>query len=480
MIGLPMEPTELSERLGRWSAGRGPLWLLLARRLRSLIDDGDLPPGTPLPPDRALAAVLAVGRSTVVQAYDLLVGEERVVRRQGSGTWVAGEPRDEGGRTTSEPMFLHLLQPRDGVVMLACAAPMGPPQQVAAAFARVGGELAGVTGDIGYHPLGHPALRAAIARHYDRRGVPTTPDQVLVTTGGQQALWLVARALVQPGDHVVVETPTYPGALEAFRERAAVLVPLPVGLPGLDAAARHRRPALAYVIPTFQNPTGSVLPSPARDRLASAAAGVGIPLLEDEVLAELPFDADAPVPDPLARRNDDVIGVGSLSKLVWGGLRVGWVRARPALIHRLARLRSVHDLGGSIPAQLAAVDLLADLEALRRRSARDRHRAHDHLRGLLSRALPEWEVPAVPGGQSLWIRLPAGDGTSFAQVALRHGVAILPGAGLDPGGRCDAHVRVHYLAPLPDLDVAVDRLAAAWRVYRPPARRPASPPLAAL
>src|ERR1700689_3548323 len=129
-IGLQMKPIELGGRLGRWSSGRGPLPVLLATRLRRLIDEGELPPGEPLPTDRALAATLAVGRSTIVATYDLLRQEGRIVRRQGSGTVVAGTvvagagaaAGTAGRPTTDAPVFLHLLEPRDGVILLACAA----------------------------------------------------------------------------------------------------------------------------------------------------------------------------------------------------------------------------------------------------------------------------------------------------------------------------------------------------------------------
>src|ERR1700691_4433715 len=132
-----MEPICLTERLGRWSSGRGPLHVLLAARLRGLIDDGDLPPGTALPPDRQLAAALAVGRTTVVAAYDALRAEGRIVRRQGSGTRVAGKDPDPVRETGGTPVFLHLLEPRDGVIVLACAAPPAPPPEYAASCARV-------------------------------------------------------------------------------------------------------------------------------------------------------------------------------------------------------------------------------------------------------------------------------------------------------------------------------------------------------
>jgi len=245
-IGLQMKPIELGGRLGRWSSGRGPLPVLLAARIRRLIDEGELPPGEPLPPDRALASALAVGRSTVVAAYDLLRRDGRIVRRQGSGTLVAGTARAAARPTTGAPLFLHLLEPRDGVIQLTCAAPGTPPPELAEAYTAIVPMLAGICGDIGYHPMGHPVLRAAIAERYTRRGIRTGPDRILVTNGAQQALSLLARAFLTPGAPVLVEAPTYHGALEAFRDAAAVLRALPVGLAGLEMAARQHRPALAY------------------------------------------------------------------------------------------------------------------------------------------------------------------------------------------------------------------------------------------
>ena len=396
-IGLHMEPIELGERLGRWSAGRGPLHVLLAARLRRLIDEGELPPGEPLPPDRALATALAVGRSTVVAAYDLLRQDGRIVRRQGSGTRVAGTEPGGVRQTTSAPMFLHLLEPGDGVIPLACAAPDPPPPELAEAYARIVPALAATAGDIGYYPAGHPVLRRAIADRYTGRGIRTGPERILVTAGAQQALSLLARALLAPGDRVLVEAPTYPGALEAFREQAAVPRALPVGLGGLAAAAREHRVALAYVISTFHNPTGSVLPPLARRALVQAAAAAGVPLIDDEVLSDLAFPG-VPVPPPLAAYADGVISVGSLSKSVWGGLRIGWVRAPEPLIARLARLLAVHDLGGNVPAQLAAAELVPRLDELAARQAPQRQARHDHLRA-------DWPVTCPAGTRR---RCPAG------------------------------------------------------------------------
>jgi DNA-binding transcriptional MocR family regulator len=471
-----MKPIELCERLGRWSSGRGPLPLLLAGRLRMLIDEGELPPGEPLPPDRVLASALAVGRSTVVAAYDLLRQDGRITRCQGSGTRVAGAEPAGPRQTTSAPIFLHLLEPPDGVIPLACAAPDTPPPELADAYARTLAALAAISGDIGYHPAGHPALRRAIADHYTWHGIRTNPGQILVTSGAQQALSLLARALLVPGDRVLVEGPTYPGALEAFRDQAAVPQALPVGLSGLAALARRHRVALAYVISTFHNPTGSVLPPLARRSLVRAAVAANVPLIDDEVLSGLAFPG-VQAPPPLAAYTETVISVGSLSKIVWGGMRVGWVRAAEPLIAKLARLLAVYDLGGNIPAQFAAAELLPCLEVLSARQAADLKSRHDHLRAELARQLPGWDAAPVQGGQTLWVRLPRGDGTSFAQTALRHGVAVLPGAGLDVSGQSDACLRIHFRTGHKELTQAVRRLAAAWRAYHPPpTRTPHHPP----
>ncbi len=483
----PVSPSldVLVARLGRWSAGRGPLYLLLAARLRRLIDEGALPPGTLLPPDRRFATALAVGRTTVVAAYDTLRQEGRLVRRQGSGTRVspaalmarrlrsagagtstgagAGVPRV---RETSNPLFLHLLEAPDDVILLSCAAPDRAPDELTEAYRSL--ELP--VGDLGYHPAGVGVLREAVAARYAARGVPTGPEQVLVTTGAQQGLALLARLLLAPGDGVLVEAPTYPGALDLFREAAAVPLPVAVGPDGVDVAEAVRtmerhRPALAYLVPRFQNPTGTVLPPLAGRRLVEAANALGVPLVDDEALADLAFDAGAPW-TPLSAYGE-VVAVGSLSKVVWGGIRIGWVRGPAPLIARLARLKALHDLGSDVPAQLAAARLLDGFGPVLAARTRTVRAGHAHLRAELARLLPSWSSVPATGGQTLWVRLPHGDGVSFAQLALRHGVAVLPGATADALGGSVRHLRLHFLASPEVLTEAVRRLAAAWAEYAP-------------
>jgi DNA-binding transcriptional MocR family regulator len=452
--------------LGRWSAGRGPLYLLLAGRIRQLIDDGELAPGTLLPPDRTLATALAVGRTTVVSAYDLLTQDGKIVRRQGSGTRVAPAVlRPDQGRPVdgANPLFVHLLDQLDHIIQLTCAAPKTIPPAVAEAY-RTALSIE-VVDDIGYHPAGHPALRNALAQRFTGRGLPTTPGQILVTTGAQQGLALLAKLLVAPGDKVAVETPTYSGALEAFRESSAVLRAVPHGdVDSMIRAMRTDRPEVLYVIPSYHNPTGTVMSTLARRRLAVAAAELDVRLIEDEVLADLGFSGE--LPDPVAMYGPAVT-IGSLSKVVWGGLRVGWVRASVSVINQLARIKAVHDLGSNFLAQLAAAELVANLEALRARRIAALKDQHDRLCAELAHNLPEWQFTPAAGGQCLWIRIPRGDAISYAQLALRHGIAVLPGGSLDATGGSKDHLRIPFLESADTLGDAVRGLAAAWREYVP-------------
>lgn len=464
----PIATDTLLALIGRWSAGRGPLYLLLAGRLRQLIEAGELPDRTPLPPDRTLAAALAIGRSTVVAAYDVLRQEGRLTRTQGSGTRVSADLPKPGVVAARNPLFLHLLDtPDDGVLQLTCAGPDMPPPTLLDAHRSALTDLA-AAGHIGlgYHPAGLPKLRAALADHYTARGLPTGPEQILVSTGAQQALALLTRLLVRPGDQVLTEAPTYPGALELFREANAVLRPIPVTAPGLDvdacdAALATGRPALAYLTASFHNPTGALLHDLARRRLARSAAAAGVPLIDDEALVGLGFRT-LPAPMAAGAPAGAVITVGSLSKLVWGGFRIGWVRADAALIGQLARLKATHDLSGDLLAQLAATHLVPRYAELRRARVTALRASHDQLCAELTRQLPDWRFHPAEGGQTLWVRLPGADASLFSQTALRHGVAVLPGSAFDPTPASRDHIRIPYLANPDVITDAVTRLAAAW------------------
>ncbi|GAA2278966.1 PLP-dependent aminotransferase family protein [Nonomuraea roseoviolacea subsp. roseoviolacea] len=484
MNGANVSIDDLVDLLGRWASGRGPLYLLLAARFRALVDDGVLPPGTPLPPDRTLARRLAVGRGTVVAAYDLLQQEGRVTRRQGSGTRVAPlelPASRSADSVRANPLLLHILQPPDGVSLLTCASPDRPPAVLAEAYEEAVGRLAGIR-DLGYQPAGNPELREAVAAYYRGRGLPTTAEEILVTTGAQQALTLLSGLLLAPGDTVLTQSPTYPGALEVFRHAAAVVRPVALTAPASGsgpapdlAAALRERPSLVYTVPTASNPTGATLPAGERRRLARLTGEHDVPIIDDEVCAELCFSGETPPPVASYARGEQVITIASLSKVVWGGLRVGWVRAPAPLVSRLARLRAVHDLGGEVLGQVAAAALLRRLPEIRPARVRELRDGHDHLCAELAARLPSWSFEPATGGQTIWVRIPRGDVDAFAQVALRHGVAVPPGRSFDPLGGHAEYMRLHFLFPREELSRAVAGLAAAWDAYdgtRGPATRP--------
>ncbi|GAB3493383.1 PLP-dependent aminotransferase family protein [Amycolatopsis cihanbeyliensis] len=480
---IPWPVERLVAQLGRWSTSRGPLYLLLAERLRELIDSGQLPPRAALPPDRVLAEQLAVGRSTVVAAYDHLRAERKLERQQGRGTWVASavlsgvQPSAVG---TANPLFLNYLEPADTATPLACAAPSGPPPELIDAYRRALATLPGPDGgDIGYHPLGHPALRMGLARRYTEHGLPTGPEQILVTTGGQQALALIARLFLGPGDPVLVQGPTYPGALEVFRDAAAVIRSVTTTVDGVDptqwtATLDSTRPRLAYLNPTNHNPTGGTLPVLARRRLVEVTVARGIPLIADTVLDGLSFrDTEPP---GLAELVDTgtVLTVGSFSKTVWGGVRTGWIRGATEDIARLSRIKTVHDLGSAVLEQLALAELLPRLDAVAAARVTRLRQRHDQLCARLRDALPDWRFEPAGGGQCLWVRLPCGDASAFAQVALRHGVTVLPGTALDATGGSTEYLRIPFTAPVAELTESVRRLALAWPAYQRTGQAPAA------
>ncbi|UQS26360.1 PLP-dependent aminotransferase family protein [Amycolatopsis thermalba] len=457
-----MHAGRLAELLGRWSSGSEALYLKLAARLEALIERGEIPADGRLPTERALAAELAVSRNTAVAAYDVLRDHGVVERRRGSGTFVRRPPRPGRGVIAEfNPMFLHLLDPVPDLIDLTCAAPPQP-----ACLPEVVAEAALGDFGIGYHPSGLPALRQAIAGFYAAQGLPTDPGQIVVTSGAQQAISLLTQLFLRPGDAVVVEELTYPGALDAFRGSGARVLGVPltaegVSVPGLAEVVAGAK--LVYLVPAFQNPTGSVLPSHAARRVVALCESHGVPLVDDQVLADLTLDG--PRPAPLARHGGGVISVGSLSKLIWGGVRIGWVRADPRTAADLARLKAVADLGTDVVAQAVGVALFARLDRLRKeRQCELRERRDQVVRDLRS-ALPSWEFRTPPGGQTLWIRLPGVDSRRFAQFALRYGVALLEGTSLAAHESSSEHIRVPFTLPREALSEAVRRLRRAWEDY---------------
>lgn len=347
--------------------------------------------------------------------------------------------------------------------------PGGLPDAVLEGVFAEMGPLAETSGD---SPLGYAPLREAIAVHLTARGVPTTADQILVTSGAQQAIYMVAWLYLQRGDTALVENPTYPGALDALTAVGARLVGVRTGRHGPDVAslAEHivrTSPRLIYLIPTYQNPVGGLLGEPARRALASLIQQHQVPLLEDDSLSGLSIIGEPPAPVAAFAPNAPILTAGSLSKLFWAGLRVGWVRAAAPTIAQLGRLKAVADLGGSLPGQVIASRLLAAYDEIRKERRPVIAQRLELATRLLAEMLPDWSWDTPQGGLCLWVRLPYGSATEFAQVALRTGVSIVAGSVASADGSFDDHLRLPFGHRPETLEEGIRRLARAWQAYAP-------------
>lgn len=474
---------EFVHALGGWSQGSGPVYLRLANEARSAILRGDVPAGSRVPAERNLARLLAVSRTTVVSAYEILRQEGWLESRRGSGTRVRTGPRRASGPAPEEPppsfrrhpVYRSLIEGSGGTTIEFLGAHLPGTGAIPGELKTLSAGLSRLARDHGYLPAGLPELRRAIAALLTARGLPAKADEILITSGAQQAIGLVASLFLQRGDAVALESPTYLGAMDICTNAGAHLVPLPVGDGGLRPEALREvvtrtSPRLVYLVPTFHNPTGALMPEATRREIARIADQTEVPIVEDDTLADLTLGADPPPPIAAFSRGGPVITVGSLSKVLWGGLRIGWIRAPEPILARLTRLKILTDLGCSVLSQLAAVELLGRLDAIRRERRREVRTKYRRLAALLGRYLPSWSWAPPEGGLSLWVRLPHGDATGFAQAALRHGVAVVPGPLASPDSGGADRLRLPFVHDSETMTEGVKRLARAWRAYAPERR----------
>jgi 2-aminoadipate transaminase len=318
---------------------------------------------------------------------------------------------------------------------------------------------------------GDPELRTAIAARLTARGLPTEADQLLVTSGSQQALTLAAAVLIEPGDRVLVEEPSYLAALQAFQLAGAEVVPVACDGDGLDpdavaAAAAEHGARLLYTIPTFHNPTGRTLPLERRRALAEVAERHGLWLIEDDPYGELRYRGE-PLPSLAVMAEERTLALSTLSKVAAPGLRIGWVRTPPALRRALVVAKQAADLHSSTVDQaaaarwLAAVDLDAHLGVLRAEYGRRR----DALLSGLADALPPGSTHNHPeGGMFVWARLPDGwDAEPLLARALEHDVAFVPGYPFFAGDPDRATLRFSFTTHSPaEIAEGLERLRRAW------------------
>lgn len=461
-VGLA--PSEVVARLGPWSGGSGPLYRQLADGLVRLIHEGVLRPGDVLPPERRLAVELDVARGTVVAAFDRLRAEGLIERRQGSGTRVAGRAGGVPHVSVSSSDLLFQDIPRTIDLLKAVPGPSPLTVERLAATSWSGRAEAWTS----VEPAGLHELRVAIAERYSASGLATVPEQIMVTSGAQQAISIVVEGHVGRDDNVLAEQLTWPGFTETVRRCGARVHGVAMDDEGivpdeLRRACERLRPVLLCLNPHHHNPTGTRLSTPRRREVAEIAAEYGVAVLEDRVAAPLAFDGVVPAPLAIHDTGATISTIESLSKTVWAGLRIGWVRADPSAIESLRGRKALHDLWTSIPSQVAALAVWPDLDRLIRERTRSLRRQHDTLVAALTAELPDWTVHRVRGGMVVRADLPHGSATVFGRVATRHGVALATGPQFATTSIDDTFVRIPFTLPEPTIVEAVERLAAAWR-----------------
>lgn len=441
----------------------GPVYSALGDGITALVLDGRIATETRLPSERELATALQLSRATVTAAYDALRSGGYLASRTGSGSFVT-VPAGSRARQSLARWAVSGAN-TDDVIDLSCAALPAPAGALTPAITAAAAQLGPYTMGDGYDPAGITVLRSAVAERFTARGVPTTADQVLITGGALHGMDLLLRLLIGPGDRVLTELPTYPGALDAIRANGARFVPVPMSAAGgwqvdqLQATLRQTSPRLAYLTPDFHNPTGAQMDEAARRAVLRTARQTGTTVIVDESFVGVGF-----VPDerPSASIDSSVITLGSLSKPVWGGLRIGWVRGSADLISRLAALRASIDMGGAVLDQLIATELFGQLDEIQSARVAELRPQRDALLAALARELPQWRVNVPLGGLSLWAELDAPLSTPLTLLAMPAGVVVVPGSRFGIDGTLERFLRLPYSLPADRLDEAVRRLARVW------------------
>ena len=458
-----------------------PLYRQICQNLREAILSGELAEGARLPTERALASELGVNRTTVMNAYNELASEGLIEGHVGRGTlvrrshypydvdafepetasWLLGLPAGEREALGPDAHLLSELaamSDRKEIISLAPGTPatdLLPAEMLRSVFAD---ELLDARQTaLGYCPVeGLQSLRRSIAGRMRARGVVVDTPHILILSGSTQGIGLVGRFLLNPGDEVVVEVPTYLGAIQTFRALNARVIGVPTDNEGMrvdlleSILARHR-PRLIYTQPTFQNPTGAILSQERRRRLLLLARRYQTPILEDDPYGEIYFEGKQPQPLKALDSGGQVIYLSTYSKTLAPGLRVAWLAAPEPMIERLTLHKQVFDLNTNALGQWAVSEVL-------RRDLLDDHLAmlrqvYRRKRDLMLAAIAEYwprevRINAPVGGFHLWCRLP---GDLRARALLREvagdRVAFVIGEPFHVDGGGQQNLRLSFAFP---------------------------------
>jgi len=469
-----------------------PLYRQLYDQLAQQIHAGTLGRGSRLPATRELAGMLGLNRATVSAAYELLESEGLISGQVGRGSYVTAGTARSGGvdwnaildrAETASPAAAPFHRDLISFVMSRPSRDLFPLEDFRASCAAVLArqDLADIL-QLG-SPSGYEPLRRYLLDDARRHGLATESDDLIVTNGCQQALDLLARVLLRPGDSVLAEDPIYTGLKNLLAGMGAQLIGVPVGADGLDVSRLERilsreRPRFIVVTPNFQNPTGATLPLAQRRALLDAAARAGVPVVENDAYGELRYSGE-PLP-ALKQLEDRVVLLRSFSKVSFPGLRVGWALGPRPLIDRLRQAKEVADLHTDQLSQAVLLEF-AESGRLEAHHARVLRAGAERLQATLDACnafLPRgsrWTRPE--GGMNLWVRLPAPlDAEMLLPRAQKEGVSYLPGrlfsvARHDPGA-----LRLSFAGLAPDCiragieilgKVFAGEAEALWRNFEP-------------
>ena len=480
-----------------------PAYVQIRNQLHQRIVQGDLPSGERLPPERELARSLGVSRTTVVSAYGELKAEGLVQGHVGRGTivvggaaWTDAQPVawpayfSETGRRIAryaQPVELVSLRLSSHPVVVSLA--LGMPDPALLSPERLKQAWEAVVGRLGAAAVGPcsvqgiPAVRELISTRARERGVEVSPESVTVVNGSQHGLDLLLRLLVEPGDTVLVEVPTYFVALQCFQSRGVRIIGVPMDENGMDVErvelllARYR-PRLIYTVPTYQNPTGATMSLKRRERLLTLAQRYQVPIVEDDPFGDLYFDEPPPLPIKALDRHGHVLYLSTFSKSLAPGLRVGWLVAPGPVVERAALLNGMAELhpntvGQHLVVEFARRGWLEEQIAQARTTYKARCQAmiaalqHHRLRGMC------WAEPG--GGMFLWLQLPEQvDAQDLLAETVRQGVAFLPGSLMYPADGPHNVCRLNF--SVPDETAIEQGIATIVTAARQLLRRPAGAP----
>lgn len=438
-----------------------PLYTQIAQQVRAMISRGTLKTGDRLPANRELAQILGVNRTTVTTAYAELLADGLINSFVGRGTFICAVPGAKHIPPThkNEPASMQWgallsgnerdkwlgglpnLDTGNGAISLAYSLPHSElfpidefRKSVDRVLRREGRVLIDSGAASGYRPL-----QDYIAGQMALSGCNVGPDQILITSGCQQALNLVKDVLIGPDDEVAIESPTYPGALSVFCRKGSKHIAVTVGPGGIDLDAledvlERRRPKLIYTIPSFHNPTGVTINLESRRRLLELALRYKTPIIEDDIYGELRYEGAAIPSLKALDESGVVIYVNSFSKIGFPGVRVGWIAADQRLIRHLAEAKRRSDLHTSLFSQAAIYEF--SRRGLLASHVKRLKKAYTERRNVMLSALERhfpgeshgvsWTRPE--GGMAVWVTLPESlNASQILLESIEKGVVFSPG-----------------------------------------------------